>query len=106
MAPDVLNDLERQESNADKPRSSRTIPQNITSRPSSHHQEHESVQKVVTPPSPYHSKEALPEPPLVSALGALTDLDKQKIDDDTPDGGYGWVVIGCQVGINAVTWGT
>lgn len=25
--------------------------------------------------------------------------------DGTPDGGYGWVIVGCMMGQNAVTWG-
>ncbi|WRT67573.1 uncharacterized protein IL334_004545 [Kwoniella shivajii] len=26
-------------------------------------------------------------------------------EDDIPDGGYGWVIVGCLIAMNAVTWG-
>lgn len=32
-------------------------------------------------------------------------LDPIALPDKIPDGGYGWVVMSCIVGINAVTWG-
>jgi hypothetical protein len=28
-----------------------------------------------------------------------------EIEDTLPEGGYGWVIVGCQIGVNAVTWG-
>jgi len=27
------------------------------------------------------------------------------VSDVLPEGGYGWVIVGCQIGVNAVTWG-
>lgn len=42
----------------------------------------------------------------VGEKGTPSDKEKENEKDDCPDGGYGWVVMICLVGINAVTWGT
>ena len=53
------------------------------------------------------SNSAVPEKPTEPGLSSLVDDAVPPLADpaDPPDGGYGWVCVGCNFTVNAFTWG-
>ena len=53
-----------------------------------------------------HEAEVMSGSPEITGETAQDDEGHNTSDaDEFPEGGYGWVVVACRVGFNAMTWG-
>jgi hypothetical protein len=41
-----------------------------------------------------------------STISPIRDEQDVEVERDVlPEGGYGWIIVACQIGVNATTWG-
>lgn len=56
-------------------------------------------------PDTIEGKNVVSPPPLKPERSGMTDESNDEDEDELPNGGYGWIIMLCLVGLNACTWG-